>query len=64
VRKVKKKRGMKRERVKRMKKAMTRGVAPKSLRQWGLTRCCKQKREGGLGRRRSRRGSRRGRRRS
>ena len=43
-------------------RAWSRGVAPKSLRRWGLTRCCKQKREGGLGRRRSRRGSRRGRR--
>ncbi len=38
--------------------AWSRGVAPKSLRRWGLTRCCKQKRGGGLGRRRSRRWSR------
>ncbi len=44
-------------------RAWFRGVAPKSLRRWGLTRCCKQKRERGLGRRRKRRGSRRGRRR-
>ncbi len=40
----------------------SRGVAPKSLRLWGLTRCCKQKRERELGRRRSRRWSRRRRR--
>ncbi len=40
-------------------RAWSRGVAPKSLRRWSLTRCCKQKRERG----RRMRGSRRGRRR-
>ena len=44
-------------------RAWSRGVAPKSLRRWSLTRCCKQKRGRGLERRRSRRWSRRGRRR-
>ena len=44
-------------------RAWSRGVAPKSLRRWSLTRCCKQKRERELGRRRSRRWSRRRRRR-